>query len=1263
MNLNATQGSPYQGLVQTRPYDFGTDAIERQRVSLGQAMMDADFEYGLQATKWQTYYDTRKFPTYFEIPGTDATLSNVASDGAAPYSNITVYYSNAISQPQVVGGVITMFGLGNLNKNADRAEGYYIVTSNSVSANTANYTAKGWVPAGNVQTNLTFSKRGGIYNSGTMNIVYTSLVTNGSNIQVFTSNAHGILPGSPVTVLSNIVATNGWTSNGTYIVCNVGSSNTFNIVANTLTFTSCTQAYSSNTILIPSQYSSSQHRPYDGGVLLSTLAPAHGSTILRQSKKAFRYQSGKGILFSSGTLFCPNLDIASMNIYGLTTTLTSNSNGLTGVSLVVNQPSLLGLNQNVTFSTGQSSFLNSNVSAISGSNVTFLYSGTFPNATPISVTQNVVSTNSGGFQPGAALPVPISNTSGFTAGLATFVGVGTFTIASTTPNTSLNLSPFPYAPIPSGTVVIQGTASNVTTASTSANPLNLTVASTNGFVLGETVTLNPPISALGTLTVLSNVAPILALSYTGLASTATTTIPQYTAIVGSPVTITGTAPFTANIAGNQIFTPGQFVASYLGQNLGNVTIAGTQTVASNAQVNLAYSGSFPPLGVPTGTTITTLPPGSNIQIVTDLVHGIPTTGATVIIRNVASSNINGTGYTITGVIDSHTINVQSQSTVLSTSVNYGDQPRLVVSGWHGSSVRAGIFEDPNGMFWEYDGQTLYVVRRQSTFDCAGYVTTSPYSQVLFGSSAGVTGAITTTSSVSVGRGDTTAVLTGPGHTVLQNMGGYITGLGYVWVIGIPDYFEVQIGFLPAQTAVTISASTLNFTLSTTRFQDQLKVNDRVTIRGMTYEVTSIQGQGVLTFTPPYRGTTVIDPSHPVKMCKIKELRIPQSSFNRDTMDGMGPSGYKVDLTRMQMIGIQYTWYGAGFIDYMMRGPDGNWVYAHRIRNNNVNDEAYLRSGNLPVRYELTVETRAAVTTLAAPVSNTLATTASTTQSTDTIFVNDATTYFPASGTLIIDSELINYSNATQYGFTGLTRAYPLTYVVNDVLRTLTGSSNTSHYTGTSVNLLSCSATPTLTHWGSSFLTDGQFDPERGYYFNYSNVNVTLTNSGAAAGSNACAFAIRLAPTVTNGLVGDIGTKELLNRSQLLLQRLEVTAPMNVQTLGFLNPTSITLSPSNWVNVNTPSNGTQPSFVQFYPGNLITGVPQPGERIFSTIVQANNQNNLDLSALKEMTNSVIGGNQNFPDGPDALVVYLQSLVPGTGGSNVVQVNLFWSEAQA
>jgi len=39
--------------LKVRPYDFGTDAIERMRVAQPQAMLDADFEYGLQPTKWQ----------------------------------------------------------------------------------------------------------------------------------------------------------------------------------------------------------------------------------------------------------------------------------------------------------------------------------------------------------------------------------------------------------------------------------------------------------------------------------------------------------------------------------------------------------------------------------------------------------------------------------------------------------------------------------------------------------------------------------------------------------------------------------------------------------------------------------------------------------------------------------------------------------------------------------------------------------------------------------------------------------------------------------------------------------------------------------------------------------------------------------------------------------------------------------------------------------------------------------------------------------
>ena len=125
---------------------------------------------------------------------------------------------------------------------------------------------------------------------------------------------------------------------------------------------------------------------------------------------------------------------------------------------------------------------------------------------------------------------------------------------------------------------------------------------------------------------------------------------------------------------------------------------------------------------------------------------------------------------------------------------------------------------------------------------------------------------------------------------------------------------------------------------------------------MTHTVVQIQTQGTIIVNPPYRGAS--STATPVKMCKIKEVRTPQSQFNRDTLDGTGPSGYKFDPTKMQMIGLQYTWYGAGFVDFMMRGGDGNWVYAHRYKQNNINDEAYMRTGNMPVRYELINESSA-----------------------------------------------------------------------------------------------------------------------------------------------------------------------------------------------------------------------------------------------------------------------------------------------------------------
>jgi hypothetical protein len=93
----------------------------------------------------------------------------------------------------------------------------------------------------------------------------------------------------------------------------------------------------------------------------------------------------------------------------------------------------------------------------------------------------------------------------------------------------------------------------------------------------------------------------------------------------------------------------------------------------------------------------------------------------------------------------------------------------------------------------------------------------------------------------------------------------------------------------------------------------------------------------------------------------------------------------------------------------------------------------------------------------------------------------------------------------------------------------------------------------------------------------------------------------------------------------------------------LNPSNVDASTLNWSSVNTVSLGSQPSFAQVAEG--VTFAAEPGEQIFSTLGQPNGFSEIDLSQLKELSNSAIGGYSNFPDGPDVLAVVVKPLPTG------------------
>jgi hypothetical protein len=86
------------------------------RVAAPQAMLDADFEYGLQPTKWQALGTLRMYPSTYEIPGSDLTVLSCTTDasvntGFFGSSLITVTTSGAhgftLGQPITVKGLNT----------------------------------------------------------------------------------------------------------------------------------------------------------------------------------------------------------------------------------------------------------------------------------------------------------------------------------------------------------------------------------------------------------------------------------------------------------------------------------------------------------------------------------------------------------------------------------------------------------------------------------------------------------------------------------------------------------------------------------------------------------------------------------------------------------------------------------------------------------------------------------------------------------------------------------------------------------------------------------------------------------------------------------------------------------------------------------------------------------------------------------------------------------------------------------------------------
>ena len=491
--------------------------------------------------------------------------------------------------------------------------------------------------------------------------------------------------------------------------------------------------------------------------------------------------------------------------------------------------------------------------------------------------------------------------------------------------------------------------------------------------------------------------------------------------------------------------------------------------------------------------------GAIITIQTDDNDHGAQVGGKVRLIGVETAGYNGE-YVITQIIDERTLKCLSTRRLGSQNAILGFAAQMTVVGWHGATVRSGIFDDQNGIYWEYDGTNIAVAQRTSTKQIAGTAAVTPDSNLVLGNN--------------------------------------------------------------------------------TRFRDQLKAGDRIVIKGMTHVVANVDSQTQITVTPDFRGVNSIASC---KVNLITDKKVLQEEWNLDRMDGTGQSGYNMDVRYMQMIGIQYSWYGAGFIDWMARGADGNFVFCHRMRNSNVNTEAFMRSGNLPVRYEVTNE--GAMGMLSEEID-----------ATQTFIPLTESKFFPDNGTVYIDNEIISYTTIdhTLKRLTNCTRGTTLQNFQAGATRQYTASPASGHAIRSGVILISNTITPLISHWGSAFITDGMFDEDRGYIFSYTETGLNVSTTRQTA------FLLRLAPSVSNAIVGDLGDRELLNRAQLLMQGLEITSdgvdPNNANAPitggivieGILNPQNYPLNPSDigWSGLAGLAQGGQPSFAQIASGGSV-----------------------------------------------------------------------------
>jgi hypothetical protein len=676
-------------------------------------------------------------------------------------------------------------------------------------------------------------------------------------------------------------------------------------------------------------------------------------------------------------------------------------------------------------------------------------------------------------------------------------------------------------------------------------------------------------------------------------------------------------------------------------------------------------------------------------------------------------------------------------------------PQFHVTSWTNGALRSGMFDFQNGMFFEFDGEKLYAVRRSSTQQTAGTVSALRGSELVFGDNTKFASQLEVGDYV-VMRGQTYKVINIDSETRMAIRPEYRGSTG------------LEISFNPE---TDIDTETGTFSIRGHGLTQSLPViynsidGDPVSglISGSTYYVDQIDANNFRLFPTPDAESTIPIPAvgsgteHsfvPAKtgiiITKTVDTKVPQDEWNIDKCDGTGPSGYDLDLSKIQMCYMDYSWYGAGKIRFGFKVGDGLVKYVHEFKHNNILYESYFRSGNLPARYEVvtglnptyipslfhwgtsvimdgtfdddrgylftangqTLDIAGTTTKSFAAnginVSNDLITSLTHGFNTGDIvqFQSIASSGFPGLNNLNPSTQIVgsntfaNLTNTETYGvlvnsadrihLTPPNATFVSGGTVSRTGSTVTVTTNSNHnlvtgmYVGiygiTNANLVDANGPFVITRTGATTFTytkagtaqtvvteSGLAISEVINFTDQGNTQYTyfLYPNGSLNNTTGPNYqpllSLRLSPSVDSGLTGKLGDRDVINRMQVRIREVGISTDELVEVKlvlnGRLNNLGFTSMPSpSLVELveHTPQD-TISGGVQVY--NFQASGGQGGDKVTTTV---------DVDTLFELSNSILGGDNIFPDGPDILTIAVSRL---TGNSTRAAAKLSWGEAQA